>query len=80
MISEAEFKEWLELPVTKALREFCGRRREEMRQEWESHPPTDYLQETYVMGSVANLGRCEAFKMIQELEFEQLLGGARERD
>lgn len=80
MISEAEFKEWLESPVTKALREFCDRRREELRRDWERTLPSDYLKETYVMDSVRHLGSCEAFKMIQGLEFEQLLGDARERD
>lgn len=80
MISDKEFGEWLEHPVTKALRDFCKKRRQVMKDEWENTSPTEYLKETFVNGNVANLGYAKAMREIQELEFSQLTGELNERD
>lgn len=74
MISDKEFLEWLEHPVTQAVREYCKLRRTAIKNEWENASPTEYLQETYVAGHIADVGSLKAFREIQELEFDQLIG------
>lgn len=80
MISDKEFDEWLQHPVTQVVREYCARSREATRQEWEKTSPTEYLKETFVAGNISNLGYCKAMKEMEELDFQRLIGVIHERE
>lgn len=80
MITDKEFEEWLEHPVTAAVRDYCKRRRQDVLEHWASASPTEYLKETYVAGHIAEVGSLMAFKEIQELKFDDLIGVLNERE
>lgn len=71
MITEQEFKEWLEHPVTRTVRELLGKKREELRQAWEGGSFTDYDERTTVLVNVGNLGTCKGYAFVQELDYQQ---------
>jgi small nuclear ribonucleoprotein (snRNP)-like protein len=69
MITQAEYLEWMENPVTKALRKSL-------------HNDREYLKEMIVRGNVDNeeevKGRCNAVLNILNITYEDLVEGARE--
>lgn len=73
MIDEKEFLEWLQHPVTQAVRGLCEKKREELRQQWEGGSFTDYSAETTVLVNVGNLGTCKGLAFVSELDYEQFL-------
>jgi hypothetical protein len=73
MVTEEEFKEWLIHPVTKALMQCLGKKREELRQDWEGGAFTDYEKDTTVLVNVGNLGTCKGYAFAMDLTYEQLV-------
>ena len=73
MISEIEFKEWLEHPVTHAVMELLQKKREDLRQQWEGGSFTDYEKDTTVLVNVGNLGTCKGYAFVMELAYEDFL-------
>lgn len=73
MISEGEFKEWLQHPVTRAMRELLEQKRDQLRRQWESGAFSDYEKDAVVLTNVANLGTCKGFAFVQELEYDDFL-------
>ena len=70
MIDEKLFNEWLEHPVTKAVRDLLQAKREELRQQWEGGSFSDYSVETTVLVNVGNLGTCKGYAFVAELDFQ----------
>lgn len=73
MISENEFKEWLQHPVTQAVKELLEAKRETLRQQWEGGSFTDYSIEATVLTNVGNMGTCRGYAFLAGLEFEDFL-------
>ena len=72
MISETEFKEWLEHPVTLAVKQALEGKREALRQAWEGGSFTDYTEEGIVLVNVGNIGTCKGYAWVQDLTWEEL--------
>ncbi len=68
-ITEAEFKEWLEHPVTQAVKAILEKKREQMRQDWEGGSFTDYESSTTALINVGNIGTCKGYAFVQELDY-----------
>lgn len=71
MITEQEFAEWLEHPVTRGVRELLELKRDELRRQWEGGSFTDYSQEGTALVNVGNLGTCRGYAFVSELTYEQ---------
>ncbi len=71
-VSEKEFSEWLEHPVTAAVREVLQAKREALRQQWEGGSFTDYEKDAAILVNVGNLGTCKGYAFVTDLTFEQL--------
>lgn len=74
MINERDFTEWLQHPVTAALKEALERKREDLRQDWEGGSFTDYTKEGTALVNVGNIGTCRGLAWVQELDYETLIG------
>lgn len=73
MISQEEFNEWLQHPVTLAVRRMLEQKRAGLRDEWEHSDPTAYTQEAFVLASVGNIGWCRGLAFAQTLDYETYL-------
>lgn len=74
MITDREFLEWADHPVTRALRKALEKKRDTIRRQWEGGSFTDYEREGTVITNVANMGTCRGYEWVQELDFETLIG------
>lgn len=74
VVTEEEFNEWRDHPVTKEVMKLLGAKREELRTAWENGSFMDYTQEGTGLVNTHNLGQCQAFRLVQELTYEQYLG------
>jgi len=72
-ITEQEFKDWLTLPVTLAVKEILEAKRETLRQQWESGAFTDYDNVAMGLVNVGNIGTCRGYAFVQELDYEGYL-------
>jgi len=72
-ITEQEFKDWLTHPVTAEVRRVLALKRADLRNEWEMSNPTDYSKDTFVFGSVANVGWCRGLAFAETLDYETYL-------
>ena len=70
MISEEEFKGWLDHPVTRAVRQLLADKRADLRNEWEMSDPTAYATDTFVLANVANLGWCRGLAYAETIDYE----------
>ena len=73
MISEEEFVAWLQDPVTIAVKKLFADRRADRRNEWEMCEPSQFLQETFVLGNVANIGECRGLAFMETMSYETYL-------
>ncbi len=71
-VSQQEFDEWLEHPVTQCVREVLAAKRETLRQQWEGGSFTDYEKDAMILVNVGNLGTCKGYAFVTDLTFEQL--------
>jgi hypothetical protein len=69
-ITESEFKEWLDHPVTKEIRRVLAGKRADLRNEWEQSEPTSYMKETFVAGNIANIGMCRGLLFAEAIDYE----------
>lgn len=73
-LTEAEFNEWKQHPMTIALIELLGKKREELRQAWEGGSFTDYESATTALVNVGNIGTCRGLAFVMDLTYEQYIG------
>ena len=71
--TEQEFNEWLQHPVTRELKRVLGKKREELRQNWEGGSFTDWEAGTMALVNVGNIGTCKGYAYVQEFDYEQYL-------
>ena len=73
-LTEEEFNEWLQHPVTLAVKGILGKRREELRQSWEHGSFTDYDAGAMALTNVGNIGTCKGYAYVQELDYTTYVG------
>lgn len=73
-LTEEEFEAWRAQPETQALMRLLGKKREELRQQWEGGSFTDYEKDGTVLVNVGNLGTCKGYAFVMELTYEQYIG------
>lgn len=69
-ITEQEFNEWREHPMTRALVEILHAKREELRQQWEAGSFTDYAKDGTVLVNVGNMGTCKGYAFVTDFTYE----------
>lgn len=73
VLEEEEFLAWKRDPATQAVMELLARKREELRQQWESGAFTDWTQEGMALVNVGNIGTCKGYAFLMELDYEGYL-------
>ena len=68
-VTEQEFNDWLQHPVTIAVKEILEEKREKMRQDWEGGSFTDYESTAMSLVNVGNIGTCRGYAFVQELDY-----------
>lgn len=74
MINENEFKEWLEHPVTKAVKVHLANRRKRMMEDWAECTPQQFANQEFTLDNAANIGLCRGYKNVIDLEFDEIIG------
>ena len=72
-VSKAEFNEWLQHPVTKAVQQVLAGKRADLRNEWEMSEPSSYLKEELILANVGNIGWCRGLAYAEQIDYEQYL-------
>ena len=70
MISEEEFKAWLENPVTRAVRKLLANKRADIRNGWEMCEPSSFAEHSFVLGNVADIGMCRGLAFAETIDYE----------
>lgn len=73
MITEIEFKEWLEHPVTKAHKALLGAKRQALKDSWEAGVFTGETAEETGAKSLAAMSESKAYALVNEINFEDFL-------
>lgn len=73
-LNEEIFADWLQHPVTEALKLLLQKWRDERKEEWEKGDALTQGQQVYPLLNAAAVGECTGFRLIQELDFEKLRG------
>ncbi len=66
------FADWREHPVTEALLWVLSRRRQERKDKWEEGAVLELQKDGQMLLNAAAIGECQAYKFVEEMEFEQL--------
>lgn len=69
-LTEAEFNEWKQHPMTQALMEILEAKRDVLRRQWEGGSFTDYDKGTTALVNVGNVGICRGLAFVAELTYE----------
>lgn len=69
-LTEAEFNEWKQHPMTQALMEIIEAKRDILRRQWEGGSFTDYDKGTTALVNVGNVGICRGLAFVAELTYE----------
>jgi hypothetical protein len=69
-VTEAEFNEWVQHPMTLALRETLRKKRETLKDLWEGGSFTDYTKDSTVLVNVGNLGTCKGYAFAMNFTYE----------
>lgn len=80
LLTEELFADWLQHPVTEAVRKALGKKRRENKDAWEEGNVMDLAKDTQMLRNAANIGLCQGYKYIQELTHEQLRGDLEDDD
>jgi hypothetical protein len=72
VLHEEEFQEWLQHPVTEALRAWARREKESFKEQWASGAFTDQGQFATAILNAKAIGNCEALERVANIEFDQL--------
>ena len=66
------FLDWVEHPVTEALREALAGKRQERKNDWEDGNVLNYSKDEQMLRNAAAIGECNGYRFVQELTFEKL--------
>ena len=72
-LTEVEFLEWKQHPMTQALMDVLRAKREELKNQWEGGSFTDYTSEATVLVNVGNLGTCKGYAFVTDLTYEDYI-------
>ena len=71
-LTEGEFADWAQHPVTRALHAYIARERESEKESWAMQAYQDQTEFGTAVKNAAALGRCEAYAQILGLSFSEL--------
>lgn len=72
-VTEQEFNEWREHPMTRALMQVLEAKRDQLRRQWEGGSFTDYDKDGTVLVNVGNMGTCKGYAFVTEFTYESYL-------
>ena len=70
MIDEQTFNDWLQHPVTQAMKKICAGKRADLRNEWEMSDPTAFNDHSFALANAANIGWCRGLSFVETLDYE----------
>ena len=79
-VTEQEFNDWKQHPMTRELMRVLAAKREELRQAWEGGSFTDWQSESMALVNVGNIGTCRGYAYVQGLDYEQYLTEITDRE
>lgn len=74
MITDRDFADWLEHPVTGEFRKALAAKRAALKNEWEQSDPAAYTKDAFILASVGNIGWCRGLAFAETMDYEQLIG------
>lgn len=74
MITDQEFKEWLDHPVTRAVKEYLASRRNTLMESWANGEFSAAFSVEMAVKNAGATGACSVYSELAELDFEQLIG------
>ena len=74
LLTEEMFGDWLDHPVTQALRKALALKRQERKDKWEEGNPLTFTMDTQMVLNAAAIGESQAYKYVQEMDLETLKG------
>ena len=75
MVTLEMWQEWLESPVTRALREWAQREQDDLKGQWASGAFTDVFQGAMAVRNAAATGACSVYGQIEELDYSLMIEG-----
>ncbi len=69
-VTENDFKDWLQHPVTKVVRKLLAGKRADLRNEWEMSDPTAFLEAEFNAANIANIGWCRGLAYAEQIDYE----------
>lgn len=72
--NEEEFLGWLEHPVTQAVFHVLKLKIEEVKEQWANGEFLDASQFATAIGGARAIGRCDAFRLMLELDHAAIIG------
>jgi hypothetical protein len=74
MIAEEEFLGWLDHPVTKQLREWAHRRREDLKEQWANGTFSAAFDTEMAVKNAGATGFCSAMQELIDIDYDTLHG------
>lgn len=71
-LTEELWADWLQHPVTEALRWALARRRQERKDDWEAGETVAFANPEHALRNAAAIGECQGYKFVQEITLETL--------
>jgi hypothetical protein len=68
------FDDWQTHEVTQTVRAVLAKKRQERKDKWETGDHLELAKDVVMLQSAADLGICNGYKFIQELDYETLKG------
>jgi len=73
-LTESEFNDWINHPVTVAVKRILANRRDQMRRDWEGGSFTDYDAQAMALTNVGNIGTCKGYAFVMDLDYTAYIG------
>lgn len=70
MINEKEFNEWLDHPVTRAVKEMYADKANELKDAWAAWNFVNSSAEAYAIQNAGEVGRCNTYLKFSTLSYE----------
>jgi hypothetical protein len=74
LLTSEAFADWLQHPVTEAVKKVLERKRRELKDAWESDEIQALTSQDWLLRNAANIGESRAYKRLGEMDFEALKG------
>ena len=77
-VDEKAWAEWLQLPQTKALREWAAARRLDLMENWADGAFSDGFDVAMAVKNAGATGACSVYKQLSEMEYSLIIEGRSE--